>query len=200
VARYKRLAYRYDRRVGRRSRWLREAAVARLALLPGETVVDVGCGTGLTFPSIEKRIGRHGRLIGVDPSAEMLSLAKGRVANEGWRNVTLIEAPAEQVRLPHPADAAVFVLTHDVLQSPSALVNLITQLRPGARIAAAGSKLASKWAFPINLAVVLLARPYVTTFAGMSCPWRHLEQLIPDLEVEGLAFGGAYLAFGRGAE
>jgi SAM-dependent methyltransferase len=199
LERYQRLADSYDRRVERRSLWLREAAVARLALRPGETVVDVGCGTGLTFPLLERRIGPSGRLIGIEMSGEMLSLARGRVANEGWANVELIEAPAEGARLPRAADAALFVLTHDITQNPAALANVLSQLRGGARVVAAGPKLAPRWAFPVNLAVRALARPYVTTFEGMQRPWRHLERLIADLEVERLALGGAYLASGETA-
>ena len=42
----------------------------------------------------------------------------------------------------------------------------------------------------------LIARPYVTTLEGMERPWQHLERLIPDLEVESLALGGAFLAYG----
>lgn len=196
LVRYRRLADSYDRRVGRRSLWLRRAAVAQLALRPGESVVDVGCGTGLTFALVEERIGPSGHLIGLDISGEMLSLAKDRVASEGWENVSLVEATAEEARLPRAADAALLVLTHDILQSPAALTNLVSQLRPGARVAAAGPKYASRWAVPVNLAVRRLARPYVTTFAGLERPWRHLERLVPGLEVESLALGGAYLAFG----
>ena len=197
LERYRRLAAGYDRRIERRSLWLREAAVSRLALRPDAIVVDVGCGTGLTFASIERRIGPGGRLIGVELSGEMLSWAKGRVANEGWENVTLIEAAAEEARLPVAADAAIFVLTHDITQTPAALANVVSQLRPGARVAIAGPKFAPKWALPVNLAVRLLARPYVTTFAGMDRPWQHLERLVPDLDVESLALGGAYVACGE---
>lgn len=165
--------------------------MSRLALRPDETVIDVGCGTGLTFDLIERRIGPGGRLIGLEPSDEMLAWAKGRVANEGWQNVTLLEAAAEEARLPFSPDAAILVLTHDVMRSPRALANLVSQLRPGARICAAGAKFAPAWAFPVNLAVRLIARPYVTTFDGMKRPWDHLERLVPDLRVESLALGGA---------
>ena len=197
LERYRRLAAGYDRRVGRRSYWLREAAVSRLTLRPGETVVDVGCGTGLTFGLIERRIGPAGRLIGIELSDQMLGWAKGRIANEGWQNVTLIDAAAEEARLPVAPDAAVFVLTHDITQTPAALANVVSQLRPGARVAVAGPKFAPWWALPVNLAVRLIARPYVTTFEGMGRPWAHLERLVPELEVESLALGGAYLAYGE---
>lgn len=44
----------------------RRAAVARLALRPGDTVVEVGCGTGLNFSLLERAVGTCGTIIGVD--------------------------------------------------------------------------------------------------------------------------------------
>jgi demethylmenaquinone methyltransferase/2-methoxy-6-polyprenyl-1,4-benzoquinol methylase len=42
-------------------------------LTAGETVIDVACGTGLTFALIEDLIGPDGRVIGMDLSPEMLA-------------------------------------------------------------------------------------------------------------------------------
>jgi len=52
------------------SAWRKEA-VSELNLQKGDIVVDLGCGTGLTFSLIQKKIGPSGRLFGVDLSAEM---------------------------------------------------------------------------------------------------------------------------------
>src|SRR5262249_52309762 len=88
---YRLRARRYDR-LAPLTHHLRARAVERLRLRAGQTVIDVACGTGLTFALIEERIGPHGRLIGVDLSPEMLSHARERVAINGWRNVRLIES------------------------------------------------------------------------------------------------------------
>src|SRR5579863_2770796 len=78
---------------------LRRRAIARLALKPGETVLDVGCGTGLSFRHIEKYVGPHGAIIGVEQSPEMIAKARARAAQNGWSNVTLINAPAEEAAI-----------------------------------------------------------------------------------------------------
>ena len=53
-------AYRAGRRIG----------IEQLALEPGDTVVDIGCGTGPNFALIQDRIGPTGLLLGVDASRE----------------------------------------------------------------------------------------------------------------------------------
>jgi ubiquinone/menaquinone biosynthesis C-methylase UbiE len=46
-------AGRYDRRTRRADRF-RRVAIERLAVQPGETVIDVACGTGINFGLIEE--------------------------------------------------------------------------------------------------------------------------------------------------
>lgn len=65
-----------------------------LALPPGATVVDVGCGTGLNFASTLAAIGPAGRIIGIDASSGMLAAALRRVQVAGWDNVTLVAGDA----------------------------------------------------------------------------------------------------------
>ena len=94
IARYRRLARHYDRAT-RRAAPVRARAVAALGLRPGETVLDVACGTGVCFPLLEEQVGRSGTIIGVELSPDMLALARRRVEHAGWTNVTLIQASME---------------------------------------------------------------------------------------------------------
>ena len=72
----------------------RLAGINALRLSPGDTVVDLGCGTGLNFPLLMERIGPGGLLVGVDRSHEMLRVAHRRVVRRGWDNVRLVGADA----------------------------------------------------------------------------------------------------------
>ena len=45
---------------------LRKAAIEALNLNAGDTVVELGCGTGLNFSILQKRICTTGKIIGVD--------------------------------------------------------------------------------------------------------------------------------------
>jgi ubiquinone/menaquinone biosynthesis C-methylase UbiE len=196
LRRYERLAPTYDR-PGTRGERLRRRAVETLDLAPGETVLDVACGTGVNFPLIEDAIGPSGRLIGIDLSPDMAREARKRIDANGWRNVTLIEAPAEEAELPAPADAVLFSFTHDILRSDRALENVLGSVKPGARVVALGQKFAPWFALPINAKVWWVARRYRTTFDGSRRPWSKLGRFVHDLEVEPLRAGSAYIARGR---
>jgi SAM-dependent methyltransferase len=79
-------------------------AVADLAdLSPNDVVVDVGCGPG----SAARRAGRKGaRVIGVDPSPQMLRLARWITAARHMDRVSYLEGSAEDLPL-DPAGATV---------------------------------------------------------------------------------------------
>jgi SAM-dependent methyltransferase len=197
--RYDRLAATYDRRLRplrRAQEAVRRRAIERLRLGPGDVVLDIGCGTGASLALLEDAIGADGRIIGVELSPAMLSVARRRVERAGWRNVTLVQAAAEEAAVPGLADAALFFFTHDVIRSRAALDNMLRAVRPGGRVVAAGGKLASWWLLPVNLAGLLLARRYVTTFAGASRPWSLLADYVADLDVETLDLGLLYIAAG----
>ena len=178
---------------------LRRLIVDRLAPEPGEIVLDVGCGTGLNFAPMEDAIGPRGRLIGIDPSPEMLALARARTDRAGWRNVLLVQAGAEEADVQMTADAALLCAVHDVMRSPAALGNVLRQLRDGGRIVAGGAKWAPWWrpgSVALNLSTWSINRDYVTSFEGFDRPWSHLARLVPDLSVEELYLGAGYIASG----
>ena len=72
--------------IGIREYAYRKRAVDALALKSGDTVVEVGCGTGLNFGLLRNKVGPEGRIIGIDLTFEMLSEAKKRLEVNGWEN------------------------------------------------------------------------------------------------------------------
>jgi ubiquinone/menaquinone biosynthesis C-methylase UbiE len=83
----------------------RRRAVQALGLRPGDSVVDIACGTGLNFPLIERLIGPAGRIVGVDLTDAMLAQAQARIDANGWSNVRLVLADAADFRFPSEVDA-----------------------------------------------------------------------------------------------
>ena len=194
---YRSQAARYDRRTEAFGQW-RERLVALLPARPGDTVLDVGCGTGLCIPLLRDKVGPTGTIVGIDASEQMLQLARDRVAAQGWDNVRLIEAPADRAPIDGPADAALFCAVHDVLQSRAALRRVFEHLRPGATVATGGGK----WPpgpllRPLRGWVTAMHAPFVADFTGFDKPWRLLAEFVPDLRVHELAFGAGYLALGH---
>jgi hypothetical protein len=111
--------------------------------------------------------------------------------------VNVIEAPVEAAEIGAIADAALFSFTHDILQSPAAVANVVAHLKPGARVSSVGAKLAGGWSPIVNFLVRRSARPYVTTFRGLDRPWRELERYTHEFDVKSLVLGGAYVASSR---
>jgi SAM-dependent methyltransferase len=70
------------------------AVLDRLAPLPGERILDIGCGAGATLLELAPAVGSTGEVVGIDPSRPLLELARTRVAAAGLSNVTLLEADA----------------------------------------------------------------------------------------------------------
>jgi demethylmenaquinone methyltransferase/2-methoxy-6-polyprenyl-1,4-benzoquinol methylase len=94
----------------------RRRAVESLALRPGDTVVDIACGTGLNFQLLEQAIGADGRIVGVDLTDAMLAQARQRIEANGWSNVTLVQADAAEFEFPAEVDA--IVSTYALSQVP----------------------------------------------------------------------------------
>lgn len=176
---------------------VRRAAIAQLALQPGESVIDVGCGTGLSFEGLLRGVGPRGRVIGLDPSPEMLERARRRVAARGWRNVELVQGFAADASLHGKCDAALFLFTHDVLRDERSLAHVLRHLKAGARVVAAGLQWAPPWLVPANAFVMLAALYSVTSLEGLNRPWDKLAARLRDLEVRNIGLGGIYLAGGR---
>lgn len=175
----------------------RAEAIGLLDLHDGDTVLDVGCGTGLSFAALELRIGPRGRIIGVDPSPDMLARAGSRVTQHHWSNVELVRACAADAALEGRADAALFHFTHDVLQDEVALDNVCGHLKTGAHVVACGLQWAPSWMVPTNAFVLGAALYSVSSLAGLDCPWERLARRLTGFQVHDGMLGGVYVAQGR---
>lgn len=175
---------------------IRRRAIEQLRLEPGQTVLDIGCGTGMSLGWLQEAVGPEGRVIAVDQSPEMLEQACARVTRSGWCQVDLLCSPVQQALLPERADALLLHFTHDILQTPVALDHLLAHLKPGARIAVTGLKWASPLYGPLNALVWWHALQSVTTLQGLDTPWEPLLRRGVPLEVEELFWGAIFLASG----
>jgi hypothetical protein len=61
-----------------------------------------------------------------------------KIQTHGWDEVSLIESSAEDADIPVTADAALFCLTHDILQSVGAVENVMSHVRTGGMFRSSG--------------------------------------------------------------
>lgn len=176
---------------------IRISAITSLEARRGETVLDLGCGTGLSFGPLEACIGEEGRIIGLDQSPEMLARAERRVSQSGWRNVRLIEANAREAHLqPESVDAVLCCLAHDLATSREVMQAAVSALRHGGRFVVAGVKLRSGPFSTLPNWVLRVTVRFGVTAPLTDRPWTALEGVLGRLDVTELCGGFAYAAAG----
>lgn len=176
---------------------IRERAIDLLDLQPGQTVLDVCCGTGLSLARLRERVGEAGHVYGFDQSPDMLERARHRVVTAGWHNVMLSETSAQALVLPAPVDALLFHYTHDVLRSPSAVERLLAFARPGAAVAIAGIKYFPLWLAPLNIWVYYKNAGYNGAPGELRTPWDRIAPRLDGWRLSTTQCGMGYIASGR---
>jgi ubiquinone/menaquinone biosynthesis C-methylase UbiE len=177
-------------------------AVQALGLRAGDSVIDIACGTGLNFPLIEEVIGPHGRIVGVDLTDAMLAQARDRIATNGWRNVSLVQADAVDFEFPAEVDA--ILSTYALSQVPECAAVIA---HGAAALSGAGRwvvldlkvpEYTPGWLARLGTAVV---RPFASIDQWIMCrPWatirRAMQEELVDLSWTDLCYGTAFLAAG----
>lgn len=103
---------------------LRQAAVDRLALQPGDSVVEMGCGTGANLALLRQQVGSEGRVIGVDVSPGVLRVAAERVDRHGWANVYVVRGDGTEPPVDTgDADAVFAALIAGMVDDPAGMVD-----------------------------------------------------------------------------
>ena len=106
------------------------------ALVPGERVLDVACGTGVAALEAAAAVGPQGRVVGIDLSGRMVEAARRRAAECDAANVTFERMDAESLELPDESfDVVMCVLGLMYVPDPArALREMRRVLRPGGRL------------------------------------------------------------------
>jgi demethylmenaquinone methyltransferase/2-methoxy-6-polyprenyl-1,4-benzoquinol methylase len=180
----------------------RRQAVSSLRLRPGDTVIDMACGTGLNFRLLEKVVGPGGRIVGVDLTDAMLARAQDRIEANGWGNISLVHADA--AGFDFPAEVNAILSTYALTQVPECaevIAHGARALSEGGRWAVLDLKVPVStpgWLTQLGTATV---RPFAAVDEWvMRRPWEAIraamQEELADFCWTELFFGTAFLAAG----
>ena len=115
-----------------------ELLFERAALRPGESVLDVGCGTGPTTRRAARLVGGDGRVVGADVSAEMIEAASDRSVTDESASIEWVVADAASWHPPRPFDVVISRFGVMFFDDPeAAFANLAAAASPGGRLCVA---------------------------------------------------------------
>jgi ubiquinone/menaquinone biosynthesis C-methylase UbiE len=132
--------------------------VARLDPKPGQTILELGAGTGETGFEAARRIGDSGRLISTDLPPAMVEVAKRRAREMGIENAEFRVVDAQHIDLDTDSvDGILCRWAYMLMPDPAAaLAESRRVLRPGGRLALAvmGGPRENPWAASVAMSIV----------------------------------------------
>lgn len=122
-------------------------AIAALAIEPGQTVADIGAGSGYYAVRLAAAVGAKGRVYATDIQPEMLAIIKKKIDAGSLTNVELVLGGEADLKLPARAiDLALMVDVYHELARPQAMLRAIkTALKPDGRLVLVEFRKESAW-------------------------------------------------------
>jgi ubiquinone/menaquinone biosynthesis C-methylase UbiE len=113
-----------------------DIAIDALKLQKGETVADVGAGSGYMTVRMARKVGPTGRVYANDIQPEMLTLLGQRLAKEKITNVETVLGAVDDPKLPAGTlDLILMVDVYHEFQQPQAMLrHMHAALKPGGRL------------------------------------------------------------------
>lgn len=157
----------------------RRLSLDTLDLAPGESVLEIGCGTGNSFDALRRAVGPDGTVVGIDASRGMTNAARDGIRQKGWQNVHVLRGDARQPPVPEGVyDAAYAAMSLSaVADSNGAIRSIETALRPGGRFVVLDAQ-------PFQRLPWTLLNPVVTPVAKVTTNWMPQVDLLAALRRE----------------
>ena len=202
---YRKRAGRYDITanlyylIGFREAKYRKMAISALRLEPGDTAIEIGCGTGLNFQYTLQSIGKTGQLVGVDLTDAMLEKAKSRVEKNGWKNVRLVQSDAAQYAFPSGVKGIYSTFALTLVPEYEAIIERASHaLADGGRFLVLDFKKPEGWPLWIIKLGIAIGKPFgVSLDLAERKPWEVMKKYFQNVTVTEIFSGFVYIAVGE---
>jgi demethylmenaquinone methyltransferase/2-methoxy-6-polyprenyl-1,4-benzoquinol methylase len=185
--------------IGFRETKYRKMAISELHLEPGDTVIEIGCGTGLNFQYTLQSIGKTGQLVGVDLTDAMLEKAKSRVEKNGWKNIRLVQSDAAQYTFPSGVKGIYSTFALTLVPEYEAIIERASHtLTDGGRFVILDFKKPKRWPLWIIKFGVAIGKPFgVSLDLAERKPWEIIKKYFRNVTVTEIFGGFVYIAVGE---
>jgi arsenite methyltransferase len=113
-----------------------QEVLAALAVRAGETIADIGCGSGYFTVRLAPQVGEKGQVLAVDVDPDMIRYLNRRLRDAGLRNVrTILAEPADPLLPDASVDRFLIVDTWHHIEDQSGYLALMKKmLKPGGQV------------------------------------------------------------------
>lgn len=184
--------------IGFREQTYRRKAIHNLHLVPGDTVIDLGCGTGLNFNILQRKVGPEGRIIGVDLSTKMLEQAKSRANKNGWDNVELVQSDMAEFQIPDDTDGVLSTMAITMSPVYDEIIKRISDsLSEGKCMSIFEFQKPDRWPERLVKAMIHLLKPYGTRYEHTKrFPCHSIGKYFNEASIQHYYFGSVCIASG----
>lgn len=120
---------------GRHKAW-RNFTIKKMGVKPGQTSIDVCCGTADWAIQMARQVGDTGRVIGLDFSQNMLNIGRQKVQKNLLANIDLIEGDA--MNIPYPDNSFDYATIGFALRNVPDIIRVLSEMRrvvkPGGQV------------------------------------------------------------------
>ena len=114
-----------------------EKVIGSFGVRPGDTVCDIGSGSGFYSFRLARAVGDSGKVYAVDIDQDMLNYIKNKIEKAGAKNIILVKSEETDPKLPPSAcDKVLIVNTYYHFWAPvTTMKNIRDVLKPGGEVA-----------------------------------------------------------------
>jgi ubiquinone/menaquinone biosynthesis C-methylase UbiE len=167
------------------ARRLRSLTVDQALLKPGESILDVGCGTGAVTIPAKMKVGNKGSAVGIDPAPEMIAVARQKVQQAGldidFRVAAIESLPFSDATFDAVTSSLMMHHLTDRLRVQG-LAEIRRTLKPGGRILIADMRRPTGSGFKKFFTSVILHHGHVVEFGLQDLPKLLKEAGFEDIE------------------